>query len=616
MSPLVAPRSWSIRVKSVMLALGYLLVLSVVYGAFTVHLLRREISEAHDRLRQTAHIVAAEIEGALGAGSQRLETVSRLPGLAYGLQTIQETPRDGYIPPWTTLHYLFFKSTVFTGGVFLLDRAGTVLWTEPPGLSWLHEDLRDVAPVNEIFTSGQRRISGVLTDDRLAASPHVVLAVPIANGAGEVQGILGGVIDLTASAFGDVLRPVSTAEGRFVEVVDQHGTVLLATDPARRFGRVEIPATEVDDPMRAAVSLSTAPWRVIAGQPPSLGLRHVWRSQRALWTVGVLLLLALGAVAMPILNGFVRSIRRLTDAAETVARGDLSQPVDVGSRRDEIATLGRAFEQMRVELGTSRRVLEQRLGEREELIRRLVRSNEKLVGTQARLIEAERFAAIGELSAAVAHGIRNPVAGIKMAAQLASLELPRDHPLHQNVDDIITEADKLETRISTLLNFAKPFEPQPERCRLDHIVSEVVTSLRNLATAHGVTLVVELAADLPEVELDEAQIEQVLLDLVSNAIEATATGGRVTLSGRLTEDGRRVRVLVADTGTGITPNNMAKVFKLFFTTKTNGTGFGLAVARKIVERHGGTIVVASEVGRGTCFTIELPLVTPLAVEGD
>ena len=613
---MISPRSWSIRVKSVMLAFGYLLVLSVVYGAFTVYLLQREISEAHDRLRQTARIVAAEIDGALGAGVQRLETVSRLPGLAYGLQSIQEAPRDGYFPPWTTLHYLFFKSTVFTGGVFLLDRAGTVLWTEPPGLSWLHENLRDVAPVAEIFTSGRRRISGVLASDRLAASPHVVLAVPIVNGAGEVQGVLGGVIDLTASAFGDVLGPVSIAEGRFVEVVDQHGTVLLATDPARLFGRVEIAATEADDPMRAAVSLSTAPWRVIAGQPPDLGLRRVWQSQRALWAVGIVLLLALGAVAVRIFNGFLRSIRRLTDAAETVARGDLSQPVDVGPRRDEIATLGRAFEQMRVELGSSHRALEQRLGEREELIRMLVRSNEKLVNTQARLIEAERFAAIGELSATVAHGIRNPVAGIKVAAQLASLELPPDHPLHQNVNDIITEADKLETRISTLLNFARPFEPQPELCCLGRIVDQAASSLRNLAATHGVTLVVELAPGLPEAELDEAQIEQVLLDLLSNAIEATLAGGRVTISGRLTDDGRRVRLVVADTGTGITPDNMARVFTLFFTTKASGTGFGLAVAKKIVERHGGTIAVESEVGRGTRFTIELPLLTPPAGEID
>lgn len=607
--------AWSIRVKSVLLTLGYLLVLSAVYGAFTIHLLQREIAEAHDRLRETARLVAAEVDGRLDAGLQRLATVSNLPGLTYGLQTIQEAPRDGFIPPWTTLHYLFFKSAVFTGGVFLLDRDGAVLWTEPPGVEWQHANLRAVAGIDEILRGAARSVSGVVQDDALAAAPHVVLAVRIANGAGEVQGVLGGVIDFAASPFASVLRSIATAEGRFVEVVDQHGTVMVATDPSRLFSRVEPRRPDPDDPLRAEVAVPSAPWRVIAGQPPALGLRRVWRSQRALWAVGLALLLALAAVGIPIINGFVTAIRRLTDAAETVARGDLSQPIQVGSRRDEIATLGRAFEQMRVELGSSHRALEQRLAEREDLIRMLVGSNEQLKSAQARLIEAERFAAIGELSAAVAHGIRNPVAGIKVAAQLASLELPPEHPLRQNVDDIIGEADKLEARISTLLNFAKPFEPHPQPCRVDRLVATAVASVRNRAASAGIELVAAVQDDLPDVVLDEAQIEQVLLDLVANAVDATAAGGRITIGAESTADGRSLRLTIGDTGTGITPANMARVFKLFFTTKPNGTGFGLAVAKKIVERHGGTIGLASEVGKGTRVTIDLPLTPERGAEG-
>ena len=118
-----APRGWSIRIKTVMLAGGYLLALSAVYGSFTVYLSRREMSEAHDRFQQTARIVAAELDASVASGAQRLQTVTRLPGLAYGLQSIQGARGDGYIPPWTTLHYLFFKSPVFTGGVLLLDQA-------------------------------------------------------------------------------------------------------------------------------------------------------------------------------------------------------------------------------------------------------------------------------------------------------------------------------------------------------------------------------------------------------------------------------------------------------------------------------------------------------------
>jgi signal transduction histidine kinase len=605
-----SPRSWSIRVKSVMLAVGYLLALSAVYGTFTVYVLQREMFQAHDRFQQTAGIVAAQLDAYVASGAERLQTVTRLPGLAYGLRAIQEARGEGYIPPWTTLHYLFFKSPVFSGGVFLLDRAGKVLWTEPPGLPWLGQTLTELVPVAEMYHTRRSLISGMLGGDRLLAQPHVVIGVPIQNDSGELQGILTGVIDLTASDFGDMLRAVSTTGGRFVEVLDQNGVVLAGTDSARLFQRADPFPTNGEAPMLASVALARAPWQIVAGQPSALALSSVWQFQRALWGIGAVLLLVAGAVAAPIINGFVRSIKQLTDAAETVARGDLSQPLVVGTRRDEIATLAQTFEQMRVELGRSRRTLERRLHEREELISQLVRAHDELHGAQARLIEAERFAAIGELSAAVAHGIRNPVAGIKAAAQFASLELPDQHPLRENISDIIGEADKLEARIKTLLDFAKPFAPNPSLCRVEQIVGDAVASLRSQLAAQRIDLVVDLPPTLPEAELDYAQIEQVLLALLSNAVEAMPQGGRITITGRVADDGRHLRLDVIDTGPGIAPDQLGRVFKLFFTTKSSGTGLGLAVAKKIVERHGGTIAVESEIGRGTGFTIELPLSRP------
>jgi signal transduction histidine kinase len=593
-----------------LLASGFLLALSAVYGTFTVYLLRQETLQVHDRLQQTARIVAAEFDAYVASGAQRLKTVVRLPGLAYGLQSIQETPGDAYIPPWTTLHYLFFKSRVFTGGVFLLDRTGKVLWTEPPGLPWQHQTLNEFVPVARVLREPRSAISGLLPSDLLLARPHVVVAVAIRNDAGDLQGILGGIIDVTATECRDILRGVSTTAGQFVEVVDQEGMIVAGTDPARLFQRAASFPTADEEPMLASESLAQAPWRVVAGQPPSLALASVWRFQRALWAIGIALLLVAGAAAVPLLNGFVRSIKQLTDAAEAVARGDLSQPVVVGRRRDELATLAQAFEQMRVELGHTRRAIEQRLEEREKLIQLLTRSNDELRTAQARLIEAERFAAIGELAAAVAHGIRNPVAGIKAAAQFASLDLPSGHPLRENIADIIGEADKLEARIKTLLNFAKPFEPRLVPCRVEPAVNYAVAALRSRMAAQGIALTVDLDPALPEAELDPAQIEQVLLALLSNAVEAMPTGGHLTVTGRVTEDGQRLRIVVMDTGPGIPPEQIGRVFELFFTTRSSGTGLGLAVAKKIVERHGGTIAVESGGGGGARFIIELPLPAP------
>jgi hypothetical protein len=149
-------------------------------------------------------MIAAELDAYIESGRQRLVTIAQLPGMVYGLRTIQEAKGEGYIPPWTTLHYLFFHSPVFTGGVFLLDRAGKVLWTEPAGLPWNGQNLADYPPIAEMYQQGQELISSGFGADRLLNSPHVVVGVPIKNPDGEIDGILGGVIDLTAEGDGPV----------------------------------------------------------------------------------------------------------------------------------------------------------------------------------------------------------------------------------------------------------------------------------------------------------------------------------------------------------------------------------------------------------------------------
>lgn len=245
--------------------------------------------------------------------------------------------------------------------------------------------------------------------------------------------------------------------------------------------------------------------------------------------------------------------------------------------------------------------------------RALIRANEELRAAQSRLIEAERLAAIGELSASVAHGIRNPLAGIKAAAQFADLDLAKDHPLHENIVDIISEVDKLESRIKALLDFAKPFAPHPAPCQVSRLVADSVSYLRSQIAAQGIAVSTDIDPGLPDVLLDYAQIEQVLLALLSNAVEAMPRGGRLGVRARLINGRDQLAIDVTDTGPGITPEQMPSLFKLFFTAKPNGTGLGLAVARKVVELHGGTIRAESEPGKGSKFTIELPL-GPLAAQ--
>ncbi len=234
------------------------------------------------------------------------------------------------------------------------------------------------------------------------------------------------------------------------------------------------------------------------------------------------------------------------------------------------------------------------------------RAVEQLQAARARLAQSERLAAIGELSAAVAHGIRNPLAGIRLAAQLGLENVGGDGSVRESLDDVLTEVDKLEAQARGILDFARPFEPHLEPVALDDAVASVLATLGARMRAAGVDAVVDVAPSLPRVAADRAHLGQVLHELAGNALDMMPAGGRLTVAAAANGHGR-VRLTLADTGPGIPPDLRQRIFQLFMTTKPTGTGVGLAVARKIIERHGGTLTLTPADGRGACFAIDLPV---------
>lgn len=240
--------------------------------------------------------------------------------------------------------------------------------------------------------------------------------------------------------------------------------------------------------------------------------------------------------------------------------------------------------------------------------RALAETNRELRDARDQLVEAERLAAIGELSAAVAHGIRNPVASIKTAAELAASEAGPDTRLRESFEDILTEADALESRIEELLDFARPFEPNHGPADLNDIVTGTLHLLRRRIAEEHVRVESALGM-LPPHELDVAQIEQVCLALMTNAIEAMPGGGTLAVgtAARTAGGATYLELRIADGGHGIPAEQIPKVFRLFYTRKARGTGVGLATVKRIVDGHRGRIHVESELGRGTVFRIDLPL---------
>ncbi len=244
--------------------------------------------------------------------------------------------------------------------------------------------------------------------------------------------------------------------------------------------------------------------------------------------------------------------------------------------------------------------------------RELASANDELRATQTQLLQAERMAAIGEVVAAVAHGIRNPLANIRASAQVATLECgecANKPATPRHLANIMREVDRLEGRLKELLQFVRPAERQSTPVDLNALLRAALQmTAGRLGKAH-ITVEERPAATLPPILGDAMLIEQVLLSLLGNAVEATPEGGTVTLTtGTTRDDGGALRVFaeVQDTGVGIPAEQIPRIFEPFYTTKAQGTGLGLAIARKYTEAHGGAISVQSHPGEGATFRVTFP----------
>jgi signal transduction histidine kinase len=281
-----------------------------------------------------------------------------------------------------------------------------------------------------------------------------------------------------------------------------------------------------------------------------------------------------------ITRSVARPINELRGAMAVVGAGDLDHPI-AARRRDEIGDLARAFADM----------------------------TGRLRHTQAKLVQSEKLASIGEMSAAVAHGLRNPLASLRAAAQFA-LKRPDSPASREQLGAIIDEVDRLDRRITHLLSFSRPAPFHPMRESVTQLVEGVLPAFTQLLQERKLELRVEVPADLPAVRVDPMQMEQTLIEVVSNAIDAMPDGGRLVIAGRREpiEPGGAAGVVVevSDTGPGIPADALPRVTEPFFTTRTEGTGLGLAIVKRYVEQNGGRLELASRPGAGTTVRMRIP----------
>ena len=248
--------------------------------------------------------------------------------------------------------------------------------------------------------------------------------------------------------------------------------------------------------------------------------------------------------------------------------------------------------------------------------RKIKEQEENLLKAQSDLVASQRMAAVGEIAAAVAHGIGNPLSSIRAAAQVAKLDCDEcEGPDLQRktlttLDEIIQQVDRVQKRMRGLLNFAKPMEPRLAPVEINSLLSDIVDVLRPRFAEAGVSPQLDLDRSLPEVQLDANHVEQIFMGLVTNALEATPNGGRVTIRTNTLKDkgsATSVHISIEDTGEGIPVDSRERVFDPFFTTKPDGTGIGLPLARKFVERNGGKIIVSDGTSGGAKFDVVFPV---------
>jgi len=227
------------------------------------------------------------------------------------------------------------------------------------------------------------------------------------------------------------------------------------------------------------------------------------------------------------------------------------------------------------------------------------------------MVQAEHLATIGELAAGLAHEIRNPLAGIAGAIEIITKGFPPDHPDREVLEDLRHEVHRIEKTLNDLLVYARPKPSHFGPTDLREIAAQTLQLARQQLGSKKVNFSVEITPSLPHFRADAEQLHQVLLNLILNSIQAIEDEGRITVAARVIdrEEGKRaghLEISVSDTGSGIPPEHLERIFRPFYTTKRSGTGLGLSLCRRIISQHGGTLTAKSEIGHGSQFTIRFP----------
>ena len=560
--------------------------LLTLYGIFS----RFYIFEHEQRLRtekiQAVESISEGFEGFFARGIEKLNSIGELPGLRYGLQSLATVPQGVQAPFWTTLHYLFFQSDIFTSGVALVDIQGRVLWSEPPDTDLLGTLYASPDSVNQALAPGDLATSSYTwwVGER---SQELLIVRPLADGDGSRVGALIGAIPFDHPEIQAILRR-SPADKGTGQLVDSAGRVVASTDPARQLQTLrywqQSPSKTtlniVNGDFVAVTPVRSSPLTVTIDQNATVAFAPIERLQTSVTQLhfGFTVLL-MGALAFSF-RYFTRPIEALTHAASRIAAGDLTHHFAL-PRGDEIGVLSRTLDDMRTKLSASYELL----------------------------LRSEKMSMMGQVVAGIAHELNNPLTIVIGNVQLMMLQEKNEKTV-QWLSRVQGGAERASQIVKNLLIFAR--QKAPERRLID--INSVITKTLDLRLyelrINNIEVSVDLDPSLPETMADPHQLQQVFLNLLVNAENAMSEAhGKGLLRIKSQQEDGHLQILFSDNGPGISNENIRRVFDPFFTTKPvgKGTGLGLSICQGIIAEHGGSIDLDNTVGRGCTFAVTIPI---------
>ena len=575
-------------------------------------------------------MAANEIDAVLVRGFYELEkatTFARFNPQATNLEEEQEV-----------LAHSYGRLSIFSLGVYFHDATGKVVLVEPYDTGVIGTDHSTRSHIRQVIASGQRSISLPFVETK-TSTPAVALAIPIRDEQGQLMSILSGFIDLSSS---DIRRPIEQAlnlghTGHAV-IVDSQGRLIASTEPgaflgpgehldfyrkmmAERLVGVETVPYEGEEEdyghmhVMAFAPLSMADWGVAMGGDATETFAPVVTLRNTIFLFGGLMLVAIIVATLIGTRRLVHPVKVLTRSAQDIAEGDLTASIQI-SEGGEIGLLGKSLEEMRLKLKESIDEIQRWNVKLEERVKDRTRELEQLMEEVSRLHAIRELDHLkSEFISSISHELRTPLGFIKgYVTTLLRTDVSHSKKTGREFLQIIEEeSDKLQELVENLLDTsriqARSFTVEKKPIDIVKLARKVVEKVQSITD--GYSLLLSFEPSLPSVPGDSRRLEQVLHNLLDNAIKYSSQGSRTTISGKMEND--HIQVSVADEGQGIPHAELSKIFNAFYRIhspneqKVRGAGLGLTICRAIVEAHGGSIWVESAPGKGSIFHFTLPL---------